>query len=94
MWICPGDDWRPADVLIPHWTGGLDTALDVTVINSLQDATAERKAQEAGFAIAFAHQRKMGGAAEDCQQQGLAFVPLVAESLGCLVTLKKQDMKF
>ena len=31
--LLPGQGAKPADVLIPHWTGGKDTALDVTVIN-------------------------------------------------------------
>ena len=37
--LLPGDDRRPADVLVPHWTGGQDTAWDVTVIHPLQAAT-------------------------------------------------------
>ena len=28
--LLPGQGAKPADVLIPHWTGGKDTALDVT----------------------------------------------------------------
>ena len=31
--LLPGTNARPADVLIPHWTGGRDTALDVTVVS-------------------------------------------------------------
>ena len=34
--LIPGTEARPADVLLPNWTGGKDTALDVTVINPLQ----------------------------------------------------------
>ena len=33
--LLPGTNARPADVLIPHWTGGKDTALDVTVVSPL-----------------------------------------------------------
>ena len=29
--LLPGDD-RSADVLLPHWVGGRDAALDVTVV--------------------------------------------------------------
>ena len=36
--LLPGQGAKPADVLIPYWTGGKDTALDVTVINPLQAA--------------------------------------------------------
>ena len=32
--LLPGHS-KPADVLIPHWTHGKDTCLDVTVVNPL-----------------------------------------------------------
>ena len=35
-------DITVGDVLIPHWSGGKDVALDVTVTNSLQAATVTR----------------------------------------------------
>ena len=38
--LIPLEDSRPADVLLPHWVGGKDAALDVTVINPCQTATA------------------------------------------------------
>ena len=39
-------------------------------------------AATAGHALTFAYERKMTAAAEDCQQQGIPFLPLAAESLG------------
>ena len=36
--LLPGSDGRPADILITIWTEGRDTALDVTVVNLLQQA--------------------------------------------------------
>ena len=80
--LLPGADRRPADVLLPNWAGGRDAALDVTVVNPLQDATVVGAAATAGHALTFAYERKMTAAAEDCQQQGIAFLPLAAESLG------------
>jgi hypothetical protein len=35
--LIPGTDARPADVLIPNWTSGKDTALDVTVVNPYRE---------------------------------------------------------
>ena len=67
---------------MPHWEAGLDAALDVTVVTSLQAATVARAAEEPGFALEFAHERKLRGAEDLCRQQGLAFLPLVAEALG------------
>ena len=34
--LLPGNDRRPADVLLPNWAAGRDAALDVTVVNPLQ----------------------------------------------------------
>ena len=80
--LLPGDDRRPADVFIPYWAGGRDTALDVTVVNPLQQATLAGAATTAGHALTYAHTRKLRGAEEDCRKQGIAFLPLAVESLG------------
>ena len=80
--LLPGDDRRPADVLLPHWDAGRDGALDVTVIHPFQAATVAQAALEPGHALQFAHDRKVRGAAEDCQRQGIAFHPLVMDSMG------------
>ena len=80
--LIPGDDRRPADVMIPHWTGGRDTALDVTVTNPLQSATVAHAATTPGFALQKIYNSKMSKAEADCRQQGIVFLPLDAESLG------------
>ena len=64
--LLPGADRRPADVLLPNWAGGRDAALDVTVLNPLQDATVVGAAATAGHALTCAYERKMTAAAEDC----------------------------
>ena len=69
-------------VLLPHWAGGQDAALDVTIVHFFQDATLAQAATEPGYALTFAHQRKARGAEGDCRRQGIAFLPLVAESMG------------
>ena len=80
--LLPGTDRRPADILIPHWAGGKDAALDVTVINPLQVATVTQAASNPGSALSVAFNRKMNSAGELCRRQGLAFIPLAVESLG------------
>ena len=52
--LLPGRDSRPADVLIPHFAGGRDAALDVTVVNPCQVATVVGAAETPGHAIIFA----------------------------------------
>ena len=80
--LLPGTDRRPADILLPHWTGGKDAALDVTIVTPLQAATMPGAANTAGHALDYAYGRKVNGAEEECRRQGIAFLPLVAESFG------------
>ena len=91
--LLPGDDRRPADVLLSHWVGGRDAALDVTVVHPLQDATMPNAATTPGFALTFAHDRKIRGAEEDCRRQGIAFIPMVAESFGGWHSAAEQEVK-
>ena len=80
--LIPGEDSRPADVLLPHWIAGQDAAMDVTVVNPCQVATVVGAATTAGHALQHAYTRKMRGAADACQQQGVTFLPMVVESFG------------
>ena len=56
--------------------------MDVTVVNPLQAATLAGAATTPGHALSFAYNRKVRGAEEDCRRQGIAFLPMAAESLG------------
>ena len=80
--LLPGSDARPADVLIPHWTKGKDTALDITVVNPLQAALVNQAATIPGHALTYAHNRKMAQAGEECRREGLVFIPMAMETLG------------
>ena len=48
----------------------------------LQDRTRAGAATTPGYALNIAYDRKVAGAGEQCRQQGIAFIPVVAESLG------------
>ncbi len=80
--LLPGGDRRPADILIPNWTRGRDSALDVTVTHPLQQATVAGAAVTPGHAAEAAYRRKMADSAGDCDREGIQFLPLAAESLG------------
>ena len=80
--LLPGNNRRPADVYIGGWSAGLDTALDVTVINPLQEATLQGASTSAGHALRMKYTSKMTAAADLCQAEGIKFIPLVFESLG------------
>ena len=80
--LLPGNDQRPADVLVPNWTSGKDVAMDVKVTTPIKVTTMPGAANTAGFALNHAHMGKLDGAEEACRRQGLAFLPLVAETFG------------
>ena len=50
--LLPGNDRRPADVLLPNWAAGCDAALDVTVVNPLQQATVHELLSPQGTVLA------------------------------------------
>ena len=80
--LLPGNNRRPADVFLPHWAGELDAALDVTITHPLQDATRAGAATTPGHAMQVAFNNKCRGTEELCREQGIKFIPIVAESLG------------
>ena len=80
--LLPGSDKRPADVYLPNWSGGRDTALDVTVVNPLRNDYIEREAESPGYASDQASKRKMGQVGQACEREGLVFIPLAVETFG------------
>ena len=80
--LLPGNNRRPADVFLPHWAGGLDAALDVTITHPLQAATRAGAAATPGHAMTVAFENKCRDTEELCREQGIKFIPIVAESLG------------
>ena len=93
VFILPGGDRRPADIYLPSWAEGRDAALDVTVINPLQQATVAEAAVTPGHSLSVAFERKMRGAADDCARQGVSFVPMAFESLGGWHKTAEQQVK-
>ena len=58
----PGDNRYHADVFIPmHWTGRRGTALNVTVVNYLKTVAVADTATNPGFALNYAHMKKLPG---------------------------------
>ena len=91
--LLPGSARKPGDVFLPHWSGGRDAALDVTITHPLQDQTVAQAAVTPGHAMTVAYERKMRGAGELCRQEGLAFIPIVAESLGGLHDIATKEIR-
>ena len=80
--LFPGSDDRPADVLIPIWTEGRDTALDVTVVNPLQQALVVRTSEEGDSAVAHAHKEKLRKYEARCSAEAISFLPLAVDTFG------------
>ena len=80
--LIPGSDARPADVLIPNWSGGKDTAMDITVVNPLQAAFINGAATTPGHALTRRYGEKMTKHGEGCRRAGMVFLPLPVETLG------------
>ena len=73
---------RPADVFLPHWDRGLPSALDISVISTLQQRTVDGAANNQGYALTVCEERKMATHAASCRAVGVSFIPLAVESLG------------
>ena len=91
--LLPGNNRRPADILIRHWCGGRDAALDVTITHPLKNDTRAGAAATPGHAATVTYDSKMRGAAELCRAEGLAFIPIVAESLGGFHPVAVEQLK-
>ena len=91
--LLPGNNRRPADILIRHWCGGQDAALDVTVTHPMKDDTRAGAAATPGHAASVTFANKMRGADELCRAEGLKFVPIVAESLGGFHPVAVEQLK-
>ena len=82
--LLPGTSARPGDVTIRRWTNGKDSAIDVTVTGPLCPSNVAGAAARAGDALEKAVKRKSRETAEDCQREGLVFLPFAVETLGSL----------
>ena len=78
----PGSGRKPADVLVPFWTAGKDTAWDGTVTHPLQVGMVIKAVTTPGHAASEAYARKMREVGEQCRRKGMVFIPLALESLG------------
>ena len=61
---------------------GDPAAMDVTVISTMQPLTQTGEASDRGYGLKVGEGRKMTAHNADCQAAGVAFVPLVVETLG------------
>ena len=80
--LIPSRNSKPADVFIPHWTGGRNTAYDVTVVHPLTGPRLPLSASKPGQTLETAFTNKCRQTLEACLEEGIAFIPLPIETLG------------
>ena len=80
--LLPGTSARPADVLIPHWSGGRDTALEVTVVSPLLTDMVDQSVTTPCHTLTVAFNNKCRDYLAACEAGGISFIPLPVETLG------------
>ena len=80
--MIPGTADRPADVFLPSWKQGRDTAYDVTVVNSLRKDRVGPTALDHNYTLEMAKREKYRRYGPPCEQENVVFIPLPAEVLG------------
>ena len=75
---------RPADVFLPTWFGGMPAALDIAVTSPhRQDIVSVASNRVGAAAEAYdGFKRNYLNTEADCRAQGIAFVPMIAETSG------------
>ncbi len=75
---------RPADVFLPRWLSGGPAALDFAITSGLRGDVLARTADDGSSATtAYEHvKRTYLDTASHCREEGLEFVPMVADALG------------
>ena len=74
---------KPGEVTIPHYTAGCGTAMDIMVINAMRQDIIERYAEEPKHAVSVAYQMKWSKYGEAWENEGICFIPLPIDSMGC-----------
>ena len=91
--LIPESDSRPADILIPRYTNGLDTCIDVTVINSCRLDLLLKSAEEPGHALNHIHKAKWSKHGAACERAGMVFLPLAIDTFGAIHAEGAQFLK-
>ena len=83
--LLPGTNARPADVFIPNWTGGRDTALDVTVVSPLLTDRVDNSITTPGHTLEVAFNEKCRDYMEACEREGIIFITVRPSPPPCVL---------
>lgn len=73
---------KPGDIYLPHWSRGVQAALDVTVVSSLQSKLVDAASLTPGAALISAEDAKCRKYEEACSHANINLIPLAVEALG------------
>ena len=80
--LLPGTEQKPADVFIPCWDSGRDTAIDVGVVSPVQTQLVRKAAEEQGSAAEKRFNEKLNKYSTACENEGIKFYPVIVETFG------------
>ena len=80
--LLPGSNERPADVLLPFLANGKDAALDISVVNPLQQELVRKVARDGDSGVQHSFNIKMGKYSDRCEAEGIEFIPLIVDTFG------------
>ena len=79
--LIPSNRTRPGDIFLQNWRGR-QTAFDVAVTSPLGRSILPQSSKTAGAALSAMKANKVNKHSRPCQANGIAFIPLVVETLG------------
>ena len=80
--LLPGSDDRPADVLLPFWSNGKDAALDISIVNPLQQALVGQVARDGDSGVKHSFNLKVRKYGDRCEAEGFMFIPMIVDTFG------------
>ena len=81
--LLPGSSEKPADILIPNYSGGKDLAIDFAVTCPLQSKYLRDSAITSGHACnSYALEIKSNNFEQRVQQQNMEYLPIILETFG------------
>ena len=91
--LIPSRGDKAADIYIPDWIQGHDTAFDITVVSPLQVSHLQRSSKEAGFSLQQRYQEKLSKHEDSCRRENIVLAPLVVTTFGSWHKLAEKQLK-
>ena len=67
---------------LPFWANGKDAALDISVVNPLQQELVRKVNRDGGSGVQHSFKIKMGKYSDRCEAESIVFIPLIVDTYG------------